>query len=364
MDTLYIVAALGALAGLQMLLITHFALRGFTYSRTFSRKAAFAGETVEMIEVLRNAKPLPVPWLRAESRMSQHLRFAGQAADGGLHEIAEDDLFHRSVFFLAPFSQVTRRHTVTLAKRGRYAVGSVALTAGDLFGLGHKACTLDTGAAISVYPRLLGEDAPDIPSSRWQGDLTVKRWVAPDPFLIAGIREWQPGDARRDVHWAATARTGRLQVKAHDYTANPKLLVILNVQMQEHQWADLMDYEQAAIERGISLAATLCVRGLAGGVEAGFAANAPSGEGDEQPTVLLPARYAGRDTDLLEVMARLRIHRTRSFPTFLDDFTQLTGHDIVLLSAYDSAMIQERVAMLRLKGNSVALWPLGKEGAA
>lgn len=364
MDILYLIAAMAGLLALQSLLLGRRALRNVTYTRTFSKKAAFAGDTVEMVEVLRNRKLRPVPWLRAESRMSSALLPLARAQDEGTHETTDDALFHRSVFYLAPYSQVTRRHTMRLLRRGQYAVGSVALTAGDLLGLSQQAQSHQTGAAITVWPRPLDEAEIDWPSSRWQGDLVVRRWVNPDPFLVGGIREYQRGDARRDIHWAATARTGALQVKAHDYTANPRLLVVLNVQMQERQWNDLMDYEQQVIEKGISLAATLCLRALSGGVEAGFAANAPLHPQGKQPTLLLPLRYAGRDEELLDALARLHILRVRSFHTFLEELGPLTGMDIVILSAYDSPMLQERMSMLRLRGNTVTLWPLRPETEA
>lgn len=360
MDLLYVLAALVAIAALQAWLVRAFGLRGVTYRRSFSQKSAFAGEEVRMVEVLRNAKPLPLPWLRAESRMAAALRFPERAKDGGTHAMDEDSLFHRSVFFLAPFSQVTRTHRVTLLRRGHYAVGSVALTVGDLFGLSFASAELDTGASIDVYPRLLPLESAQLPASRMLGDLLVKRWIVPDPFLVAGIREWQHGDARRDVHWAATARTGRLQVKAHDYTAEPRLLVVLNVQRDEEQWGDLMDYEQPVIEHGLSIAATLCVHALAAGLEAGFAANAPTGDGSNT-TLLMPARAAGLDTALLTAMARLRIVRARNFYTFLEDLLALTGQDMLILSAYDSPRIQQRMAMLRMRGNSVSLQLLPKE---
>ncbi|MCL1795920.1 MAG: DUF58 domain-containing protein [Clostridia bacterium] len=355
MNILYTIAALGALMLAQAILLSRYALRALTYRRKFSRAAVFSGETAEMIEVLRNGKPLPLPWLRAESRMSPHLQFGGAAEDGAMHEIA--DTHHRSVFFLAPFTQLTRSQTVRFLRRGRYHVGSVSLTAGDLFGFTVASKQLETGAFISVYPRLLAVQETAYPSSRWQGDLLVKRWIVPDPFLVGGIREWRHGDTLRDVHWAATARTGNLQIKAHDYTAAPKLLVILNVQKDEHQWADLMEYEQDTIEYGISLAATLCIRALQGGLEAGFAANAPM-DGTDGTTVLLPSRYTGRDLDILEAMARLRVLRTRNFFTFLGDLSQLTGTDILILSVYDSPLIAERMETLRRRGNSVALWKL------
>lgn len=365
MDILYILAALIGVVALQAALIRRFAMRGITYTRTFSRPAAFVGETVEMVEVLRNRKLLPLPWLWVESRMSHALHFTSEQGSGSLRETDSDALFHRSVFYLAPFSQVTRRHTVRLERRGRFAVGSVALRAGDLFGMANQMTELDTGAAITIYPRLLSGASPQQPSSRWQGDLIVRRWIVPDPFLIGGIREWRPGDAQRDVHWAATARTGRLQVKTHDYTASPCLLVVLNVQMHEHQWDNLMPYEQQAVENGISLAATVCTRALAAGLEAGFAANAPIAPMPSlEPVILMPAQYAGRDTDLLEAMARLRIVRALNFHTFLDSLGQPTGLDILVLSAYTSELIDQRLEALRHMGNSVALLPLGAEGSS
>ncbi len=454
MRALVLIAVIAALFAAQAWLARRFGLRRLTYTRAFAKGAAFEGETVELVETIRNAKVLPVPWLVAESRMSPYLAFrelgvtgeanaggdgqgmeggegaggsagreanpavgaaigrskpdggdgnsAGRAvrapSDGVPPAGAELMTYRRGVFFLAPYTRLTRSQPVTLLRRGRYDAGSVALTAGDLFGLAKESRQADasgrrgerkglfadapggmgpmhprrarffgpaafrnvpvietSGASISVYPRLLSARDLDIPSSRWQGDLIVRRWIAPDPYLVAGIREGRPGDPRRDTHWAATARTGRLQVKVRDHTSAPKLLVVLNVQKDERQWGDLMAYEQGAVEHAISLAATLCLRALGAGLEAGFAANAPLGDAPE-PAVLLPARYAGRDTDILEALARLRVLRARTFHTFLDDLARVSGTDILILSQYDSALIRERMAALRMRGNSVALW--------
>ena len=43
--------------------------------------------------------------------------------------------YHKSVFTLLPFSQVTRRHRVTLHQRGHYALQMASVTAGDLLGM-------------------------------------------------------------------------------------------------------------------------------------------------------------------------------------------------------------------------------------
>ena len=204
-----------------------------------------------------------------------------------------------------------------------------SMTASDLFGMNRIDRDLEAPAELFVYPALLDASAADLPSSRAQGEVSVMRWIQPDPFLINGIRAYRAGDAERDVHWAATARTGELQVKTHDFTADPRLMVIINAQKGEDQWSDLMDYEQPQIEYAISLAATMCMNALEQGTEAGFAANMPLEEGGDC-AVLLPARGAGRREEIMRAMACLLIRRIRSFPTFLEQLDQLHGMDILI----------------------------------
>jgi uncharacterized protein (DUF58 family) len=336
------------------------ALKRLTYQRTFSKRAAFVGEQVALIEVIANRKLLPLPWLKAESRLSTALVFGATHTSAQEASFISDNqgvAYHSSVFFLGPYSQVTRRHHVTPMRRGVFSAQSVALTCGDLFGINAAQRQMDTGAELIVYPRLLDEQDVSLPSSRDQGDLIVRRWIAPDPFLIQGIRPYRAGDAQRDVHWAATARTGNLQVKARDYTADPHLLVLLNVQRTVDQWVDLMDYEQQEIELAISYAATLCLAALRAGVGAGFAANAPIAEGGG-PVLMMPERAAGRDAEILEALARLRILRIRTMHAFLDDLIGITGLDIVVLTAYTDTWIEERLEALRRAGNTVTVrWP-------
>jgi len=340
-----------ALAVLQGWLYRRFGRVGVGYERRFEPACVFAGGGVTMVEVLSNKKPLPLPWLRVESRMSPSLVFG-----------AQDDLevtgerYHRSVFFLGAYSRVTRRHKVRAAKRGLYAVGSVAMTGGDLFGGGQWTLGVETGASVTVYPRLLDPNEVDPPSSRWQGDVLVKRWIQPDPYLTSGVRPYRAGDAARDVHWAATARLGEVQVKTRDFTADPRALILLNVQAKPGQWGDLMEYEQGAVEYGVSLAATLLLRLLDGGAEAGFAANAPAWGMPEKECVHIPARRSPRQAgELLDALARLRVLRACSFPTFIERLGRPSGMDILLLTCYLDEGIEEKIGSLRRMGNSVTV---------
>ncbi len=358
MNIVWILVSVGIAILAQGLLVGLFGLKKVGYERRFSRRSAYEGEQVELVEIIRNRKILPVPWIRVESRISPFLRF-GHGGQSEEREISADQ-YHKSVFYLGPFSQITRRHEVTCLKRGHYEAGSVALTAGDLMAVWMKTRQMSLDCALDVYPRLLSEDELDTPSTRWQGELAVKRWIMPDPFLVSGIRDYRAGDPLRDVHWRASARTGTLQVKTRDYTADPRMLVVLNVQASEEQWGDLMDYEQEGIEQGVRIAATLCQRALDAGVEAGFATNAcMTGEKGTGKTILIPSRRSNDQMEvLLTAMARMEIHREITFPTLLEALCDLQGEDMLILSVYDSEQIQSRLDMLRAAGNSVTMMML------
>lgn len=342
------------LGGLQRRILKKFGLRGLKYSRRFSAAAVYEGESGELVEVLRNDRPLFIPWLRAESRISPHLRFGSQE-----NLSVKGDMYHKSVFTLRPYQQITRRHKVRFLHRGAYDAGNVTLTIGDLLDLGADHIELHETAEILVYPRMLPQDQLPLPVSRLQGDLIVRRHLITDPFFVNGIRPYQRGDNPRDVHWPATARMGEMQVKTHDYTADTKLLVIINCQMSEGQWGDLMDYEQDMIEHAIAIAATLCIRVLSVGAAAGFAANMPLGK-EAGCAMLMPERGSVREEELLSAFARLRIHRERNFPSFLEDLYFLRDTDILVLSPYSSPDIEEKLQQLKMMGNTITMYLMGK----
>src|SRR5690625_6361540 len=61
--------------GVQAYIYGKWGLTGITYKRSFSERAVFAGEKIEMVDELVNEKILPLPWVRLESRISYHLEF-------------------------------------------------------------------------------------------------------------------------------------------------------------------------------------------------------------------------------------------------------------------------------------------------
>ena len=358
MSALSVVAVLLGLWAAFGWLLKRFGLAGLQCSRAFSRPAVFAGEEAELIEIVRNDRPLMIPWLRVESRVSPYLKLGRQ---DNLHVSGE--MYYSSLFTLMPWQQIRRRHRVRFLRRGAYDLGSASLTVGDMLGVFTVSRDQQMSAPVLVYPRLL--DAREVPEplARLVEEVVARRHLLTDPFLVRGIRPYQPGDPVRDIHWPATARTGEAQVRLHDYTAQLKLMVILNVERRAGQWGDtLMDYEQEDVEKMISVAATVCVRALRAGLPVGFAANMPQGR-EPGSTVLPPSGGVAREEELLAAFARLSVVRTLAFPLFLQTLEEFSGLDMLVISRCDSPEIRAALEALERR-NSVQLCVLGTEGGA
>ncbi len=349
------------IAVLQMWVFSRFGLRRVSYRRWFSPDTANEGDEVTMFESIRNEKLLPIPWLRIEAGISANLHFGAQRAEEDGSRAADatavqnrDRQYHRSIFALGPYAAVTRRHRVTCAHRGFYRMRTVSLTAGDLLGIGSRhSMEVETDSALVVYPRPL--PIYDLLSDRnsFSGDIVVRRWILEDPFLMRGVRDYTGAEPYNRINWKATARTGALQVHEYDYSADIRLLLLLNIDTQAEQWAAAVD--ETTAERAISLTAAIAQYLLENGIETGFATNASFGE--EEPVTLPPQSGAGQLSEILTALAKLTLNRALTFPTLLQTMGagELDRTDILIITAYTDEGIDRQVDALRARGCHVEL---------
>ncbi|MBW7477544.1 DUF58 domain-containing protein [Paenibacillus oenotherae] len=348
---------------IQVLIFRLFSLKGFAYERSFNKAYCFEGDRVEMVERLVNSKMLPIPWLRVESQIHTGLKFESQhnfdVSDGSYYQN------HKSFFSLMGNKQLTRRHNVQCNMRGCYRLKSTALTFGDLFGLYKKWIRIPLEEEIVVYPRPADLSDLNLPSRSWQGDVSVRRWIVDDPFYITGVRDYMPGDSMKSINWSATARAGELQVHRRDYTADYKLLVVLNVEDHPNVWTTVKD--TAIIERGIRYAAALVQYASQQGMETGFATN---GHHMDIPgkTVMVDME-SGQDHMfyIFEQMAKLVISPVITSSELLNEISERyrERYDIVIVSAFVSEGIELAIDKLRSAGHGVDLLPIPQqEGGA
>jgi uncharacterized protein (DUF58 family) len=355
MAVLWLFLACGIVVVLQGLVLGKYSLRKLNYDRHFSTRTCHAGDSIEMVEIIENNRRVPIPWLRLEAMLPASLGFKRSKETW----VSEGDIYqnHTSFFSLPARTRITRTHQIHCRGRGIFRMDTATMTGSDLFALYTPSLQVTLSKRLVVYPSLLNDG--DLPSSwkTWQGELAVRRWIVEDPFLFTGVRSYAPGDAMNRIHWKASARSGELQVHQHGYSADPKAMILLNIEVTEQMWNVVTKPE--IVEEALSYAATCAAALIHQGMAAGFASNAYfSPHADARLTRLAPDYGLPHLGDLLEAMAAVEMKVCRPFHEQLRLEAAAEAAetiDYLLVTPHISPTIREAAQQLELKGHRVSV---------
>lgn len=317
-----------AILGLQAWIFYKFAFSKLEYKCEFSVPEAYEGDEILLVETIKNRKPLPLPWLKVDIHSSRWLDFAGTCS-----VIAQDDRRVTSSFLLKAYQRTTRRWKLKCLKRGVFVTENVTLICGDLLNRSYNSIPCRVDARIVVYPEILKLEEMLVPVNLIQGDSIVNRWIIEDPFIVGGIREYQPSDQLAKIHWPATAREGRLMVKKNEFTSQLSMTVILNMQSTMYEYNSVMNRDAA--EYGIKTAATLIDRALADDMPVRLCTNGYTV--DEPGSIINTEESAGREhiQGLLRTLACLALKSCKDIETLLDMLDgNIERSSIVLVTPY------------------------------
>ncbi|MGF7046698.1 uncharacterized protein (DUF58 family) [Paenibacillus sp. DS2015] len=364
MAVLWLCLSAVLIAVLQGLIFGVSALRKINYTRVLSLDRCFAGDSFEMVETISNSKSIPVLWLRLEAMLPASFRF--QSVETG--EVSQGNIYqnHRSLFTLKPYYRITRRHPVTALQRGIYAQETVVMTGGDLLGIYNSSRLLPVHLSLIVYPSLL--ELNELPPSyrTWQGELEVSRFVVEDPFLITGTREYTGQEPMNRIHWKASARSGALQVYKQGYSSDPEVFICVNVQVSPNMWNVVSNPEM--VEWALSYAATAAVWVTDRGMKVGFGHNGhtESTKDSYDSIRMIPAGGQPHLEDLLQAMAEVQMKCKKPFEQYLMEELERDCEDrwdYLLITAFVSSQMEERIELLRSRGHSITILPIEIDGA-
>lgn len=119
----------------------------------------------------------------------------------------------RVLTLLAGNQSRTYRAVTRLSQRGAFRLGPTTLYSGDPFGLFPVARRTESESRLLVYPLLVNLPSFPSPAGVLSGGEALRRRTHQVTPNAAGVREYEPGDALNRIHWASTARRGRLITK-------------------------------------------------------------------------------------------------------------------------------------------------------
>lgn len=180
----------------------------------------------------------------------------------GLYTVRDavpDGLSASQVVFEVPGDEATIEYDLAYDRRGAYELGPVTVTVTDVLGLARREFEVETPrSGLLVYPELAD------PPSRVLGslDALLEREPGYGRDEFDRLREYERGDALRDVHWKSSAKRpdGELVVTEF-YEESPDEALQIAVEAS----GSLPSVDAAA-----SAAASVTVHLLAEGIEVGL----------------------------------------------------------------------------------------------
>ena len=301
-EPVVLVAAAAALAGWAVSFFTsRFALRGVEVNVEIVPSRMVAGDTFTARILIANRKPFPMPWLEVRLALP----------DGIDPEPATPGMPRGSVgagFAPRAHERVTLAFPLRATRRGAYELGPIRLRSGDWLGFTSVDGVVDLDPSIVVYPTPLSVADRHRPSLRPLAETATKRGLLPDPLRFRGVREHRSGDARKEIHWKATARLGSLQTKVYESATSLDAVFLLNVATYDQYW---IQADPDATETVISATAELVRLAADAGRQVALVTNGIDNVTHERPRSAL-GRGPRPLTRSLEILARLGPYASHS----------------------------------------------------
>jgi uncharacterized protein (DUF58 family) len=347
----FILAAAVALAWLW----NRYALRGVRYRRTFSQVRVFPDETLEVSVYAENGKPLPLTWLLTYDNWPK-----GVTLEQGGKLLNLPGWGSRMLFNTCSpgrYEQVAWRYTLRSRKRGIYPFGPVTIHSGDPFGLFRQERTDKETDRLIVYPLLFPLEALGLPPKEPIGEIRTQGWLFQDPSRTVGIRDYQPGDSFRHVHWKASARRRELQTRVYEPTVTLSMVVFLNVATHADHWRGA---EEDVLEWAISVAGSLARYGIERRMAVGLASNGAVYRSD-QPLRVLPGRSADQLMWILEGLAGVSGYATQPIEEMLwvESARLRWGATLVVVTAVMTDALRATLMRLKEAGRRLVVIHLG-----
>ncbi|WP_425446139.1 DUF58 domain-containing protein [Dethiothermospora halolimnae] len=319
------------------------------YKRYWDKDRVFVGDEIKMTTEITNRKFLMLPWIEVNTVVPKELNFKDQKVIEYNHN---SNKIYKVVTSLLSFQRVRVHNTIYCDKRGYYELHEVNTSIGSYLGQVAKKRFLSP-IKILVYPKVKPLKDMIIPYKNYQGDISVKRWIIPDPTLIAGAREYNSSDSFNTIDWKTTARMDKLYVKKFDFTGNPSVMAFLNVQTYE---SEIYGVKKEYIEKGIEIVAAIANEANKDKIPMGYTSNGLFA-GNNQNIFLKPSSSRNQFNFILEALAKTNEYKRVGIAEEIKNKIKYIneGSVIVLVTAYLSENVKKEINYLSRKGYIVKL---------
>lgn len=133
---------------------------------------------------------------------------------------------------MPPMSNYTVKGTVKFRFRGTYEIGVTSFYVYDFFRIFRVRSPINTFTTVYVLPRKLTLDSGDAFSVSDSALRTVKAPYSFDKLEVSDIRDYQPGDSLKSIHWKLSSKSEEFIV--NDYNTGSADISYIFCDMSAH----------------------------------------------------------------------------------------------------------------------------------
>jgi len=192
-----------------------------------------------------------------------------------------------------------KRHVCT--RRGLYRLGPTTIHTSDLFGFYDLSIHDPSEANILITPPVVPLPQIQVASGGRTGDGRMDKSIIEQSVAVSTVRDYQPQDPLRYIHWPITAKRNELSSRVFENTPTGNWWIL----------QDMYEPVQCGVENnntlevGIILSASLAIKGLREGKAVGLIAN------DHQHTWITPQHASDQ---AMKIMRALALCETGTLP--------------------------------------------------
>lgn len=318
---------------------TRRSLEHLTIRRHFTDRA-FLGDTVPVTLEVYNDSRLPIPWLELNEALSV--------------QIATPP-FHHVVLSVTPHERRRIHYDLRCRRRGYFNVGPLRVQTGGVLGFAPQSQTEIPPDSMIVYPKVVPLQRLGLPTHSPQVVLPANAPLFEDPARIMGVREYEPGDSPRRIHWPATASTGDLLVKQYESAIARETVLYLDLDEEHYERGQRFTATELAITVAASIANHIIVRE---GLPAGLVTEAYDPQAGDVVRFRRPPRSERAHLmGILEVLARVQVITGVSFSELVrrESVDLSWGATLTVITGSERPELFDTLLMLRRSGFAVTL---------
>ncbi len=351
MELIAVIIIIAAVVALEALLFGKYALKGIHYAATVNKNEVYEGDVIELTEVVENRRLIALPWIKTELSASRWLAFFKK--DSAAQTLNSENSFIPGVFTLKPRSKCTRVRKIKCIKRGVFSFDNTIITATDILGLVRVTQSVPVNISVTVLPTASdGKDAV-LSFNEPIGEISVKRFINEDPFIISGSREYTGREPLNRINWNYTASQNKLIVCNNEYSTSRTALIIMN--MQRKGVVPVTCTNIRDIEAFIKLSVKLMWDCVYSGCTAAFVTNG----GGKSGTATNMIRTNEGCENALRTLAQLENNCEYDFAEFTENINMGIFTDVFVLTSYIDDFMLEFADKKRRDGINVIFYTTG-----